>query len=96
MICAGTLNAHLDAKTHPEVLARYINDIRETDKLNARFVKDRQRRRVFVQAVRDIDAGEEIYAFYGEGYWRNRPFFAPGDESMVPVAMKEDKQGERR
>jgi len=29
-------------------------------------------RRALVVALRDISCGEEIYAFYGEGYWRAR------------------------
>ncbi|KFH08164.1 putative histone lysine methyltransferase, protein SET, partial [Toxoplasma gondii VAND] len=98
VICAGTLNAHIDARLHPEVLARYINDNAKKEKLNARFVKDKERRRVFVQALRDLEAGEEIYASYGEGYWRNRPFFASGDGSkqLLPGEVLEEEDEERK
>nr|CEL73023.1 TPA: SET domain-containing protein [Toxoplasma gondii VEG] len=98
VICAGTLNAHIDARLHPEVLARYINDNAKKEKLNARFVKDKERRRVFVQALRDLEAGEEIYASYGEGYWRNRPFFASGDGSkqLLPGEALEEEDEERK
>ncbi|KYK63126.1 SET domain protein [Toxoplasma gondii TgCatPRC2] len=80
------------------VLARYINDNAKKEKLNARFVKDKERRRVFVQALRDLEAGEEIYASYGEGYWRNRPFFASGDGSkqLLPGEALEEEDEERK
>ncbi|CAK0835934.1 unnamed protein product [Prorocentrum cordatum] len=63
----------VDASAHPEVLARYINDHPEGGRRNARFVKLKQQRRALVLASRAIAAGEEIYAGYGEGYWRARP-----------------------
>ncbi|PFH33415.1 putative histone lysine methyltransferase, SET [Besnoitia besnoiti] len=87
VICAGALNAHIDAKSHLEVFARYINDISDKEKLNACFVKDKKRRRVFVQALRDIHAGEEIYAFYGEGYWRQRECFSWAEEDARTAAV---------
>ncbi|KEP61323.1 UNVERIFIED_CONTAM: histone lysine methyltransferase, SET, putative [Hammondia hammondi] len=98
VMCAGTLNAHIDARLHPEVLARYINDNAKKEKLNARFIKDKERSRVFVQALRDLEAGEEIYAFYGEGYWRNRPFFASGGGSTQPLsgeALEEEDEEQK-
>ena len=52
--------------------AGYVNDHFDTSKLNARFEKDRQRRVATLIATRDIRCGEEIYASYGESYWRAR------------------------
>ena len=39
---------------------------------NVRFVKDPARRSATVMATRDLRAGEELYAEYGDGYWRRR------------------------
>ena len=52
---------------------RYINDHADCSKINAEFVKDKKNRRANVTALRSIEPGEEIYASYGEGYWRLRP-----------------------
>ena len=66
------LNAHVDARDHPHVLARYINDNFAPGARNARFVKLRQHRRALVVALRDIAAGEELFVDYGEVHWKNR------------------------
>lgn len=66
------LNCHIDAGPHLDVLARYINDNFQAEKLNAKFVKLREHEVALVVATRDIAQGEEIYAPYGEGYWRCR------------------------
>eukprot|EP00466_Bigelowiella_natans_P010187 jgi/Bigna1/91178/estExt_fgenesh1_pg.C_910080 len=70
-----SLRVHIDAQGHPEVLARYINDIADTKKRNATFVKIPKEKMAKVVALRDIRPGEEIYASYGEGYWRKRGGF---------------------
>ena len=66
------MNCHIDALDHPDVLARYINDARDPLKQNARFVKLKPERKALVVALRDIEPDEEIYASYGEVYWRYR------------------------
>ena len=66
------LNCHIDAKDHPNVLARYINDAREESEQNARFVKIKKLKKAQVLSIRDIQPGEEIYASYGSIYWRHR------------------------
>jgi hypothetical protein len=65
------LTCHIDAREHPDVLARYINDGGDASAQNARFVKIPSRRRACVLAMLDIRKGEEIYASYGPLYWTN-------------------------
>ena len=71
------LTCHVDAREHPRVLARYINDGGADAAQNARFVKLPSRRRACVVATRDVRAGEEIYGPY---YWidETRRDVAPG------------------
>ncbi|CEM26558.1 unnamed protein product [Vitrella brassicaformis CCMP3155] len=64
------LNAHIDAGPHPEVLARYINDNFDKSKINVRFNKLKTLKRAEVIALRAIEPGEELYASYGQVYWR--------------------------
>uniref|UniRef100_A0A7S0LDV9 SET domain-containing protein n=1 Tax=Coccolithus braarudii TaxID=221442 RepID=A0A7S0LDV9_9EUKA len=66
------INAHVDARFAMDAPARYINDHFDQTKLNARFEKLKPKRRALAVATRDIRAGEEIYASYGETYWRAR------------------------
>lgn len=66
----GYGRGHIDATDHPQVAARYINDNLDPHAINARFVKDRDRMVAHVVALRDIEKGEEIYASYGQGFWR--------------------------
>ena len=66
------INAHVDAKFALDAPARYVNDHFDASRLNAHFVKDRQRRRAALIASRPIRRGEEVYASYGESYWRAR------------------------
>jgi uncharacterized protein len=65
-------NHVIDARDHPKSLARYVNDarglVRSKDRANnAKFTNDGLR--VFVEATRDIQAGEEIFVEYGKKYW---------------------------
>ena len=65
-------NHVIDARHHPKSLARYVNDAQGLVRVkgrrnNARFVNDGLR--VFVEATRDIQAGEEIFVEYGKKYW---------------------------
>lgn len=53
-------------------LARYANDARGSRfKNNVRWAHCRARR-VWFRALRDIEAGEEIFVGYGNGYWASR------------------------
>lgn len=65
-------NYVIDARDHPKSLARYVNDakglMRSKERSNnARFTNDGLR--VFVEAIRDIQPGEEIFVEYGKKYW---------------------------
>lgn len=65
-------NHVIDARNHPKSLARYINDAKGLVRVkertnNAKFTVDGLR--VFVEALRDIQPGEEIFVDYGKPYW---------------------------
>jgi len=63
----------VDAGPHPKVLARYINDHYTQPQLtNVQFIKLKKLRVALILSTRDLLKGEEIFASYGEGYWRKR------------------------
>ena len=66
------INAHVDARFAMDAPGRYVNDHFDTRMLNARFDKNKPKRRAKLIAMRAIRKGEEIYASYGESYWRAR------------------------
>lgn len=62
----------IDARDHPKSFARYANDAkgltRARDKRNnTKFEADGLR--VFLVAIKDIGAGEELFVDYGRKYW---------------------------
>ena len=59
----------VDARTHYEVHARYINDCRDKRVHNVSFDKRPSEQRALVVASRPIAAGDELYASYGPLYW---------------------------
>src|SRR4051812_19573230 len=67
-----TRNHIIDGSRHKKSLARYINDAKGLRKIkglnnNAEFIVDGLK--VFVEAIRDIPAGAEIFVGYGKEYW---------------------------
>ncbi|MFL9484047.1 SET domain-containing protein [Chitinophagaceae bacterium LWZ2-11] len=65
-------NYVIDAWNSDKVLAKYANDARGLTKIkgiknNSHYEEDGLR--VFLTAVRDISAGDEILAEYGKEYW---------------------------
>jgi uncharacterized protein len=65
-------NHVIDARDHPKSLARYVNDAKglvrsKSWKNNAQFQNDGLH--VYIVAVKDIKAGEEIFVEYGQKYW---------------------------
>ena len=56
---------YIDAREHPEVAARYINDYRNSSGYNVRFDKRPQEVRAAVIASRPIAAGSELFVDYG-------------------------------
>lgn len=68
-----TRNHIIDANRYKKSFARYINDAKGLQKVrglnnNAEFIRDGGR--VFVEAIRDIKAGGEIFVGYGKEYWQ--------------------------
>ncbi len=62
----------VDAKNYKKAFARYANDAKGISKLkavtnNSSYVIDGKK--VFIEAVKDINAGEEILVSYGKEYW---------------------------
>ena len=66
------LNVHVDASKHLNILARYINDNFDKTKINVEFKKLEKDACALVYSLRCIEPGEELYAGYGESYWRGR------------------------
>ncbi len=66
------INVHIDARFTLDAPGRYVNDNFDAAAINATFVKDKKAKRATLVATRDIRAGEEIYASYGESYWSVR------------------------
>lgn len=62
-------NSLVDAGPCPSVKARYINDPLNEKFVNCKFVPDPKHVRCIIVATRRIDAGEELFASYGDGYW---------------------------
>lgn len=65
-------NYVINAKEHPEAIARYANDAYGLTRIkgmnnNSRFVNIDGR--VFIKATKMIRAGSEILVNYGKGYW---------------------------
>jgi SET domain-containing protein len=66
-------NRIIDASRYKKSPARFINDAKGMQKIkglnnNAQFVVDGLR--VFVEAIKDISAGSEIFLGYGKEYWQ--------------------------
>ena len=62
----------VDAKNYKKTFGRYANDAKGISKLktvtnNSSYVIDGKK--VFIEAVKDINAGEEILVSYGKEYW---------------------------
>ena len=79
-------NVHVDAADYPGYLARYVNDNLDDDgaRRNARFVKDPERRLARLRTIRPVAPGEELYAEYGEGYWRRHRSDAEEEKDAGP------------
>eukprot|EP01138_Halocafeteria_seosinensis_P014732 gb/GECG01015039.1/.p1 GENE.gb/GECG01015039.1/~~gb/GECG01015039.1/.p1 ORF type:complete len:209 (+),score=19.80 gb/GECG01015039.1/:1-627(+) len=60
---------YVDPLKHPSVLARYINDPRNSALHNVAFDKQQDSRCAIVEATRTILPGEELFVSYGRLYW---------------------------
>lgn len=66
-------NYVIDARPHPDAIARYANDAKGLHRLkgvtnNAEYVEEGLK--VFIVAKKDIDPGSEILVDYGKEYWK--------------------------
>ncbi|MEP7376090.1 MAG: SET domain-containing protein-lysine N-methyltransferase [Chitinophagaceae bacterium] len=62
----------IDAVNHADVLGRYVNDAKGLSRIkgfknNAQYVKEKGK--IYLAAICNIPAGEEILAHYGREYW---------------------------
>jgi uncharacterized protein len=62
----------IDAARRKKSLARYANDARGMKKIkglsnNAEYIEEGNK--VYIEATKDIPAGEEIFVSYGKEYW---------------------------
>lgn len=65
-------NLVIDARPYKKAKARYANDARGTRKINGvrnNAVYIEKDSKVFIQASKDIQPGEEILVNYGKEYW---------------------------
>mmetsp|Transcript_46018 Transcript_46018/g.92022 ORF Transcript_46018/g.92022 Transcript_46018/m.92022 type:complete len:197 (+) Transcript_46018:25-615(+) len=60
---------YIDLRHEFHVVARFINDCRVPGRYNVAFEKRPEEGRALAVALRDIEAGEELYADYGRWYW---------------------------
>ncbi|EQC28509.1 hypothetical protein SDRG_13837 [Saprolegnia diclina VS20] len=60
---------YVDARSRPNVAARYINDCRSRGVHNVVFEKDPALCQAIVRATRPIAVDDEIYVDYGTWYW---------------------------
>lgn len=65
-------NFVIDARTYPKSLGRYVNDARGLTIIkgltnNCEYVQEGTR--VFIDAIKNIPAGSELFVSYGKEYW---------------------------
>ena len=65
-------NVHICAKAELTCFGRYVNDPRDSSKVNCCVVKLKRLKVAFFRALRDIEIGEEIFIDYGQSYWKIR------------------------
>eukprot|EP00924_Labyrinthula_sp_SR-Ha-C_P006852 snap_masked-scaffold_8-processed-gene-2.24-mRNA-1 protein AED:1.00 eAED:1.00 QI:0/-1/0/0/-1/1/1/0/247 len=62
-----SLSKHIDGNVPEASIAKYINDNMNLKKINCRFLK--RFGRVFVQTLRNVEKGEELFLSYGRSFW---------------------------
>lgn len=65
-------NHVIDAQNHTKAFARYANDARGISRVkgitnNCNYVNDGTK--VYIESIKDIPAGSEIFVAYGKDYW---------------------------
>jgi SET domain-containing protein len=85
----------IDAYYKPEALARYANDAAGLSRVPGKrnnAVYDIWKNRGWIQATRNIKAGEEIFVSYGAGYWRDIRYNIKLDEERAREKKKKNKK----
>lgn len=65
-------NHVINASKTPKALARYANDARGLSNIKGvlnNAVYEEENKKVYIKAVKDIEAGQEIFVRYGKEYW---------------------------
>ena len=92
-----TDNLFVDPLPCPLVKARFINDPINPKAWNVKFVSDPANRRIKVEAVRDIDRGEELFVSYGEVYWSQQDISPTRiTNEVLDRKRKESRQAHQR
>ncbi len=73
---------YVDALSHRNVQARYINDCRNSNLYNVKFVKLPRENKASVITTRPIYPDEEIFVDYGKWYWAG---FTGGKAMKLPI-----------
>jgi len=68
LACTGDPRVRIDALRHPEVVLRYVCHHPRAERRNVRFRPEGTR--VWVEATRRVEPGEELFMDYGDSYWR--------------------------
>ncbi|CAB1105190.1 unnamed protein product [Ectocarpus sp. CCAP 1310/34] len=79
---------YVDALDHPEVMARYINDCRNSSLYNVAFRKLPQECKALVVALKDIQPGQEIFVDYGRWYWLSLKPTELGDDGNATATLE--------
>ncbi len=68
-----TRNYVINARPHPEYLARYANDAAGLERvkgLRNNCVYKKRANRIYIYSEKNIQPGEEIFVDYGADYWK--------------------------
>lgn len=81
----------LDARTYKKSLARYINDAKGIVRIkglsnNTEYVTEKKR--CFIDAIKNIPAGAELFVAYGAEYWNAIRYNARIEQGRQKKAMK--------
>ena len=61
------INHYIDAKNSWNCWGRYINDYKDPEKINSKFIRINDK--LFIYSTKVIESGEEIFISYGKIYW---------------------------
>ncbi|CAM9506663.1 unnamed protein product [Chrysoparadoxa australica] len=79
---------YIDAKNHPHVLPRYINDCRNSQGYNVAFDKKPEAKCAWVVATRDIEPFCELFVDYGRWYWASLEGNKLSDQQILEARLR--------